>query len=120
MTVRLADAVGVVKVRRADVDGWETDELRTVSSMRDEGPVGDDGEEGLPLRRRYLPEVALYGWPIGNRSTMDLIPGTAVRLWLWCRRHRHCSVGVAVGAASVEVSRGLNLEFRETAVLHHL
>src|SRR6218665_3443259 len=44
----------------------------------------------------------------------------AARLWFCCRRHRHCSVGVDVGAASVEVARVLNLKFRETAVLHHL
>src|SRR6218665_2864003 len=112
MTVRLADVVDLVKVRRADGDGRETTMmggLGIAPSTKKTLPDGDDGDEGLPLRRQDVPEVALSGWPIGSRSAMDSIPGRAVRLWRWCRRHRHGSVVAAVGASSVEVSIVLNL-----------
>ena len=54
------------------------DDLGTVASTRDARPVGDHGADGdadPSLRRKHLPEVALSGWVIGRRSTMDATPG---------------------------------------------
>ena len=85
--MRLEDAADLVKSRRADGEGRETTmgDPVTAPLTRDARPAGDDGadgDEGPPPHIKHLPEVALSGWPIGSRSTMDSIPGRAGRLWL--------------------------------------
>ena len=87
--VEESDAAELVKSRRADGEGWATmtNDLGMVSSARDALPGGDDsadGDEILPLRRKYLPAVALSGWLIGRRSTMVSVPGRVSRLWFCC------------------------------------
>src|SRR6218665_1199974 len=83
--VEESGAAELVKSRRADRDDWATmtNDLGTVSSARDACPGGDDsadGDEILPLRRKYSPEVALSGWPIDDGS----VPGRVFRLWFCC------------------------------------